>query len=225
LPVRFRPRLLSTRLRGPVATTPPSHGGNDGSSPSGVTLRSAGVTAARLRGKEEVRVRPPGGPLMNGDACPLGRELALQASCEGSIPSVSTDSGCWSNGTTPPSRGGNRGSSPRRSIVRGALCGVPQKLRPGNTSAFAPPCGNLAFRGRSGCSGQPGLYKMPRSSTRRQNGGLRRCVDGSTIICPSPGWSRSTEERSSGSVRIARTCSVNCGNWWQSCATRRFRWS
>ena len=64
------------------ATTSVSHAGEGGSTPSGITARSASVSAARLRGKEEGRVQLPGGPLkgVNGDACSKGRRDCLASS-------------------------------------------------------------------------------------------------------------------------------------------------
>lgn len=76
-------RLPLRRLHRPVVQRPgrlPHTQDGAGSSPAGTTRfpRSAGVTAACLRGREAVRVRVPSGPLVRGwgllvqqqDACP-----------------------------------------------------------------------------------------------------------------------------------------------------------
>ena len=60
--VRFPPRSVSTRSRGPTAKTPARHAGDDGSTPSGITRWSVGVLAPHVRGKDEDRVQLPDGP-------------------------------------------------------------------------------------------------------------------------------------------------------------------
>jgi hypothetical protein len=74
------------RSRGPAVTTPGPHPGNDGSSPSGITVWAAGPIGRRRLRTPEMRVRFPRGPL------------------EGT--------GSWSNGTTPVRQTGNPGSIP-----------------------------------------------------------------------------------------------------------------
>ena len=80
-------------------------------------LRSAGVVAARLRGKEEDRVQFPSGPLMRigllvqwDDAGSARRKSGFNSPAVHSM-------GCWSNGKTPGLHPGNRGSTPRRSTL------------------------------------------------------------------------------------------------------------
>src|SRR5579875_3689793 len=54
-------------------------------------------------------------------AGPMVRRLACTQEIGVRLPGLSTltnyDSGCWSNGTTPVSHAGDRGSTPRRSTV------------------------------------------------------------------------------------------------------------
>ena len=79
--------------------------------------RSAGVPAAHLLGREGDRVRFSGGPSWEragGSSREKGSGAAGFGSPAGSFP----QSGCWSNGTTPASHAGDRGSTPRRSTVR-----------------------------------------------------------------------------------------------------------
>ena len=114
-----------------VAMVPWSNGPGHVSYKHGMMVRlhrgllkwSAGVSAARLRGKEEGRVQFPGGPLfVVGGACPKGRRGCLASGLRWvRFPSSPLYLGCWSNGKTPTSRVGNRGSTPRRSTERNGL--------------------------------------------------------------------------------------------------------
>ena len=75
---------LACWSRGSRARIPGPHPGDDGSTPSGITAWSAGVAAARLFGREEDRVRAPGGPVW-GRMC-QGGEALLQRACDGFDP-------------------------------------------------------------------------------------------------------------------------------------------
>ena len=83
---------------------------------------SAGVAAARLFGREEDRVRSPGGPLSEldcGGACTKGWRVCL-ANKLGWVRFPSSplrELGCSSNRRTPASHVGNRGANPRRSTA------------------------------------------------------------------------------------------------------------
>jgi hypothetical protein len=58
--------LPGTRSRGPAATTPGPHPGNDGSSPSGITHLANGAAGPRVRHRYRtpgIGVQIPGGPL------------------------------------------------------------------------------------------------------------------------------------------------------------------
>ena len=90
-----------------------------GSIPAGITgkIWSVGVSAAHLRGKEEDWVQPPDGPLEQKSWAGMyrGGDRSLQDRCGGfnSHPvHWRNRTGSWSNGTTPPWRGGNPGSIP-----------------------------------------------------------------------------------------------------------------
>jgi hypothetical protein len=72
--VRFPPRLLQ-RSRGPAATTPGLHPGNDSSSPSGIIDWAAGPTGRRRSCTPEMRVRLPRGPLTEGSRIRLAGPL------------------------------------------------------------------------------------------------------------------------------------------------------
>jgi hypothetical protein len=106
--------------RGPAATTPGSHPGNAGSSPAGITRGFAGVSAAFLFGMEEGRVRFPGEPLkLTWERMYAGARHCLASNVLWvRFPPFPLHLGCWSNGKTPVSHAGNRGSSPRRSTIR-----------------------------------------------------------------------------------------------------------
>ena len=80
LTARRQTHILATVVRphpGPLG----SAGGGNGAPP----VRSASVSAARLRGREEGRVQLPGGPLKEemGTHVPRSGETALQAVCGG----------------------------------------------------------------------------------------------------------------------------------------------
>ena len=110
--VRFPPRLLD----GPVvqrrrllahiqATMVRVHPGS---------LWSAGVMAAHLRGKEEVRVQFPGGPLEIWAARQIGKTPASQVGNRGSIPRRSTANRAYGpNGTDTSSAGWRSGFNSR----------------------------------------------------------------------------------------------------------------
>src|SRR5205823_13511854 len=61
--------------RGPAATTPGLHPGNDGSSPSGIIDWAAGPTGRRRSCTPEMRVRLPRGPLTEGSRIRLAGPL------------------------------------------------------------------------------------------------------------------------------------------------------
>src|SRR3990172_12979363 len=72
---------------------------------------SVGVSAAHLLGKEEDRVRLPDGPL--GWLVPWRRLILARSVRWVRLPPGPLNRvGLWSNGTTPPWRGGNPGSIP-----------------------------------------------------------------------------------------------------------------
>src|SRR5262245_27353541 len=86
---------------------------SDGSIPSGITDRdwSVGAVAARHFGMAEDWVQFPDGPLTESWAARLtGRCLACTEEIGVRFPGRSTEMGSWSNGTTPPWRGGNPSS-------------------------------------------------------------------------------------------------------------------
>ena len=73
---------------------------SDGSTPSGITYWSVGVSVARVLGKDEGRVQFPGGPLATRwGVGPTGRRLACNQEIGVRLPDAPL-AGSWSNGTT-----------------------------------------------------------------------------------------------------------------------------
>ena len=103
--------------------------------PGSLKRWSVGVAVARRRGEAEDRVRVPDGPLQRGPACRWGRLTLARSVWWVQLPSGPLENtGSWSNGKTPPWRGGDPSSTLGGSTDIWKVAGY------GSPGRFAKPC-------------------------------------------------------------------------------------